>query len=103
MLDGLDGGLIDHTKGKVQRGLKLRVTFYNFDFRSWLTQFDNYCQVTTNSHKHLITQFITFDRVSSNSLNKTILIIQDIGKVYNGNYLLLKGEMQDQRRLYYTI
>ena len=64
MMDDLDGCLIDRIRAMVQEGLKLRVTFDN------LTTFSH--------HLHWITQFFTFDRVSSKGLNDTVPIIQDI-------------------------
>ena len=94
MLDDLGDDFIDHIRGKVQEGRELRVTFDNFDFRVL-------ANIIVNGHQnwdiHWITQYITFDRVSSTNLNDTVPIIQDIKEFDNSNYLLSKRELQDQR------
>ena len=100
MLDDLDGGLIDHIRGKVKEGLELRVTFDNFDFQVLANIIVKGHQ---NSDMHWITQYITFDRVPSKGLNDIVPIIRDIKEFDNSNYLLSKCELQDQRRDYITL
>ena len=97
MLDDLDDGLIDHIRRKIQEGLELRVTFDKFDFQVLANIIVKGHQ---NSDIHWITQFITFDRVSSEGLNDTVPIIRDIKEFDNSNYLLSKQELQNQRRDY---
>lgn len=100
MLDDLDGGLVDHIRGKVQEGLKLRVTFDNFDFQVLANIIVKGHQ---NSDMHWITQFITFDRVPCNGLNDTFPIIRDMKDFENSNYLLSKQELQSQRNDYIVL
>ena len=97
MLDDLGDGVIDHIRGKVQEGLELRPTFDNFDFRVLANIIVKGHQ---NSDLHWISQYVTFDRVSSNSLDNTTPIIQDISEFDNSNYLMSKNELADHRRDY---
>ena len=100
MLDDLGDGLVDHVREKVQQGNELRVTFDNFDFRIFTNIIVKGYQ---NSDEHWITQYITFDRVSSVHLDDTRPIIQDIKNFDNTNYLLSKTELQDQRKDYIVL
>lgn len=100
MLDDLGEGLVDHVREKVQEGHELRITFDNFDFRI-LTNF--IFKGYQNSDMHWITQFITFERVSSAHLNDTRPLIHNINEFDNTQYLLSKRELEDQRWNYIVL
>ena len=100
MLDDLGDSLVEHIREKVQEGQELRVTFDNFDFRVLANIIVKGHQ---NSDMHWITQFITFDRVSSQGLDDTGPIIKDIKQFDNSNYLLSKRELQEQRSDYIVL
>lgn len=100
MLDDLGDGIVDHVREKVQEGHELRMTFDNFDFRILTNIIVKGYQ---NSDMHWITQYITFDRVSSAQLDDTRPIIQDIKDFDNTNYLMSKSELQDQRKDYIVL
>ena len=100
MLDDLGDGLVDHVREKVQQGSELRVTFDNFDFRILTNIIVKGYQ---NSDMHWITQYITFDRVSSSHLDDSKPILQDIKDFDNTNYLMSKSELEDQRKDYIVL
>lgn len=100
MLDDLGDGLVEHIKEKVQEGQGLLITFDNFDFRILTNIIVKGYQ---NSDMHWITQFITFDRVSSAHLNDSRPLIQDINDFDNINYLLSKSELHAQRWNYIVL
>ena len=99
MLDDLDGGLIDHIRGKVKEGLELRVTFDNFDFQVLANIIVKGHQ---NSDMHWITQYITFDRVPSKGLNDTVPIIRDIKEFDNRNYVVKVRAARSEKGLHHT-
>lgn len=100
MLDDLGEGLVDHVREKVQEGHELRITFDNFDFRILTNIIVKGYQ---NSDMHWITQFITFERVSSAHLNDTRPLIHNINEFDNTQYLLSKRELEDQRWNYIVL
>lgn len=100
MLDDLGDGLVDHVRERVQEGHELRITFDNFDFQILTNIIVKGYQ---NSDMHWITQFITFERVSSANLNDTRPLIQDINDFDNTKYLLSKRELEDQRWNYIVL
>ena len=86
MLDDQGDGLVELIKEMVQEGQELHITFDNFDFLILTNIVKGY----QNSDMHWITEFITFDRISSAHLNDSRPLIQDLNDFDNINYLLSK-------------
>ena len=57
--DDLDGGLIDHIRGKVKEGLELRVTFDSFDFQVLANIIVN-CQPYNQNKLGDVCQYLTY-------------------------------------------
>lgn len=80
---------------KENPSMEIRATFDNFDFKVLANiQLKNY----KNSDFHWITQYLTFDRVSSAGLDDTKPLVEDISSFSDSNYLLSKDELQLFRR-----
>ena len=71
--------------------IELRTTFDNFDFKML-------ANIILTNHRnsdfHWITQYFTFNSVSSAGLDDTKPLVEDIKTFINSNYLLSKEELQ---------
>ena len=94
MLDELGAGLIHTIKKMLQDGHELRFTFDNFDFRILTNIIIKGYQ---NSDMHWISQYATFDRVSSSGLEDTKPIVSNIKDYDNSNYLMSSNELKAMR------
>lgn len=83
----------------INEGRELRVSFDNFDFRILTNIIINGYQ---NSDMHWTCQYITFNRVSSDQLDNTRPLVQDITKFDNTEYLL-SDEKQKKMKNEYVI
>lgn len=75
---------------KENPSMEIRATFDNCDFKV-LT---NVILKNNNADFHWITQYVTFDRVSSAGLDDTKALVDGISTFSNSNYLLSKDELQ---------
>ena len=80
-----------HDIMKENNAMELRATFDNFDFKMLANILANH----RNSDFHWITQYFTFNHVSSAGLDDTKPLVEDINTNFsNSNYLLSKEELQ---------
>ena len=96
-MDSLGSNLASVIKEKVESGQEMRVIFDNLDFRILANiVLSNH----GNSDMHWIGHYVTFDRVSSNDLDCSKPLVDNIQDFDNINYLLSKPELKQQHHDY---